>query len=256
MKSTLMKGFILTGLVIGSGVSFAQSGDTPPQRPPRNGAFNNGGNRQPQQRPRMTPEQRQEQSEERLRNVMKENGITEPADQNAVLAYLADELEARRPLRQKGMKLQEALSDSNTTDAQIKALVDDYHNAQKVEEQRRIKAQNDLDAKIHYTKNPRMEGFLMLMGVLGDGQPMMQGRRSSQGGRNNRPGRGQGDRGGRPERGPNERGNNDRRGQWMQRFDKNGDGVLDEQERAEMEAQRQQRGRNPRDRQGVPDDND
>jgi len=256
MKSTLIKGLVLTGLMVGGGVSFAQNGGAPAQRPPYNNNNSYSNNNRPQQRPRMTPEQRQEQSEERLRGVMKENGITEEADQNAVLAYLSDELEARKPLRQMGMKLQGALGDTATTDVQIKALVEDYQNAQAVEKQRRLKAQSDLDAKIHYTKNPRMEAFLMLMGVLGDGQPMMQGRRSPEGGRNDRPGRGPGGRGGRGDRGGRDQGNNgDRRGQWMQRFDKNGDGTLDDQERAQMEAQRQQRGRNnPGHSQGIPTD--
>lgn len=209
MKNTFNWSLVLTGLVLGGSIAFAQPNpnDGPPPPPP---------NGQPPRPPRETPEQRRQEQETQLRTLMSSNGVTDAPTQDAVLTYLEDELKARAPLRQMGLKLYRALGDQNISNDQIQAMIADYQNAQDLENQRRTKSQSDLDAKIHYTKNPRLQGLLLLMGVLGDGPPLMEGQR-----RPNQPGNGQNPR-------------------MMQRFDKNGDGTLDAQERAALQAYRQQ----------------
>jgi len=221
MKQSFNKwSLILASLTMSSAIAIAQPG------PPRPG--NNPPPNAQQQRPRMTPEERRKQTEDKLREMMTRNGVTDTTTQDTVLAYLSNELDARQPLRQMGEKLNRALSDQSITDDQIKAMIADYQNAQDLEQQNRIKAQSDLDAKIHYSQNPRLEGLLMLMGVLGDGPPLMEGpRRPNPRGNNDRPN----DKGGNPEA----------RKKMLEMFDKNGDGKLDEQEKAAMQAYIQQR---------------
>ena len=238
MKSTFKWSLMLASLALSGAIAMAQPGNQPPP-PPGNYPPPNAG---PQQRPRMTPEERRKETENKLREMMTHNGITDASTQDAVLAYLSNELDARRPLRQMGVKLQRALGDQSIADDQIKALIADYQNAQEMENQRRIKAQSDLDGKIHYSQNPRLQGLLMLMGVLGDGPPLMEGAREpNQRGGNNRPDQ-NGGQGGNPEQ----------RQKILQRFDKNNDGKLDADERAAMQAYRQEHGRKQNGNQNPP----
>ncbi len=229
MKSTFKWSLMLTSLAMTGAVAIAQPAPPPAGNPPQPNA------RPPRpDRPRMSPEDRRKQMEDNLREMMTNNGVTDTSTQDAVLAYLSNELDARRPLRQMGVKLQRALGDQSITDDQIKAMVADYQNAQDLETQRRSKAQSDLDAKIHYTQNPRLQGLLMLMGVLGDGPPLMEAPRGpNQRGGDNRPNQ-DGERGG---------GNPDMRKKMMEMFDKNHDGKLDADERAAMQAYRQEHGK-------------
>ena len=226
MKRSSMKwSLILASLAISGTVAIAQPGPPPPgNNPPPNA--------QPRpDRPRMTPEERRKETEDKLREMMTNNGVTDTSTQDAVLAYLSNELAARQPLRQMGVKLQRALADQSITDDQIKAMIADYQNAQDLENQNRTKAQSDLDAKIHYSQNPRLQGLLMLMGVLGDGPPLMEGPR--------RPN--QRDNDDRPNKNGNKEGNPEARKKLLGMFDKNGDGKLDAQEKAAMQAYIQQR---------------
>ncbi|MEO6906857.1 MAG: hypothetical protein ABI210_03110 [Abditibacteriaceae bacterium] len=239
MKDTFKWSLMLTGLVLSGAVALAQPGPPPPgNNPPPPNARPRPNNQ------RMTPEERRKESEVKLRQMMTNNGITDTSTQDAVLAYLSNELETRKPLRQMGVKLQRALTDQSITDDQIKAMIADYKNAQDLESQNRTKAQSDLDAKIHYSKNPRLQGMLMLMGVLGDGPPLMEGsRRPNERGGKNR---------------PNQDGNKDftnpeQRKKMLAMFDKNGDGKLDAQEKAAMEAYiQQQRGNTQNNNQAQP----
>jgi hypothetical protein len=229
MKSTFKWSLMLTSVALSGAIAIGQPGNQPPPPPPRNNPPPKAG--QPP-RPHMTPEERRKETEDRMRAMMTDNGITDTATQDAVLAYLANELQARGPLRRMGVKLQRALGNPDISDDQIKGLIADYQNAQDLENQRRTKAQSDLDAQIHYSQNPRLQGLLMLMGVLGDGPPLMQGPREPN----------QRDGNNRPNQNPNEgKGTNpEMRQKMLQMFDKDHDGKLDATERAAMQAYRQQ----------------
>jgi len=233
---------MLTSLAMTGAVATAQPAPPPAGNPPPPNA-------RPQRpdRPRSSPEDRRKQTEDKLREMMIHNGITDISTQDAVLAYLSNELNARRPLRQLGVKLQRALGDQSITDDQIKGMIADYQNAQDLENQRRIKEQSDLDAKIHYSQNPRLQGLLMLMGVLGDGPPLMEGPRGPNQRDGNRPDQNRpnqnGERGG---------GNPEMRKKMLEMFDKNNDGKLDADERAAMQAYRQEHGKKQNDNQAPP----
>lgn len=236
MKSTFKWSLIVMSLAMSSAVAIAQPAPPPGNPPPPNARP------QGHDRPRMSPEEQRKQSEDRLREVMTTNGVTDTSTQDAVLTYLSNELEARQPLRQMGSKLYRALEDQSISDDQIKAMIADYQNAQDMEKQRRAKAQSDLEGKIHYSQNPRLEGLLMLMGVLGNGPPLMEGPRKP---------RGEGDRPN-PKNGNAEGGNPEMRQKLLQMFDKNGDGKLDPDERAAAQAYRQEHANKPKGNQAPP----
>lgn len=205
----------------------APKGDNPAprERPNRNNLRNNRGNNL------QGPEQN-------LRRLMTQAGIGEGATQDAILEYVRTDLQARSSLREQGIKLIQALRAGAVTDEQMAALVADYRAAQQAEKSRREQAEAELDAKINYSKNPRLEAMLLLAGVIGEGGGLMMP--PGFGGRGGGPGRRGGGQDDGQNRTPQER--EARRQRMLERFDANKDGKLDAQEEAVMREQRQQGG--------------
>lgn len=123
-----------------------------------------------------------------LRRQLEGIGVTETAQQDATMAYLKEEFEARSKVSQKGGKLAQALRGDALTDAQIVGLLNEYQVALEDEKVRRQKAQTKFKAKLDYTKTPKLEAWLVVLGAVGDGQPMMLGNLggNQRGGNNNR----------------------------------------------------------------------
>jgi hypothetical protein len=210
-------------------------------------------------------EQMRQQMEERMRAMLGQVGVNEKETQDSVLEFIKNDMEARRPLREQGMKLFQALRNGGVNDDQMLALVTDYRAAQEAETARREQAMKDFDAKVHYTKNPRLEAVLLLAGVIGEGGNAMflqmggggfgaggggrgmGGRGGADGANGGAPGAGFG--GGPNAAGPNAGGNQgdnearreEMRKKLLERFDKNGNGQLDEDERAAMQQERERR---------------
>jgi len=162
-------------------------------------------------------------ADQAIRKMMAQAGVEDVAKQDAVLAFVKADMEARRPLREQGQKLLQALREGAVTDDQLLALVTDYRASQEAEQIRREKAQEELDEKIKFGENPRLEAMLLLAGLIGDGGAI-NGAQFGKGG-------GQGD-------------NAEKRKLMTERFDKNADGKLDRDEKKLMREERQaQRGK-------------
>lgn len=116
--------------------------------------------------------QRRRRTEERLRGAMTNLGFSDPALQGAVMTYIAQEEEARRPLRDQSRKVYQALR-GGVPDAQVLILMSDWRSAVEADKARHLQAQTKLDAQIGYSKSPRLEAMLLLMGVVGDGPLLM-----------------------------------------------------------------------------------
>jgi hypothetical protein len=127
----------------------------------------------------MTPEQRkqmQEQMEQRMAQMREQNvrtmliraGFTDTALQDAVVAFVQDQDKAANSLREQATKLRELLGNQAATDAQTATLLNDLHAAADTEKDRRTKAEAALDTKIGYTKKPKLEAILTIMGIVGD----------------------------------------------------------------------------------------
>lgn len=173
--------------------------------------------------------------DEAIRKMMAMGGVPEIATQDAVLAYMKEDVEARRPLREAGMKLFQALRAADVNDEQMLALVTDYRAAQETEKVRREQAQNALDAKVNFTRNPRLEAMLLLAGLIGDGGGLVGG---GQGGYNPRGANfGQGGNG----QGKNAEKQAANLKKLLERFDKNANGQLDPDEMAAAKQWRQER---------------
>lgn len=116
--------------------------------------------------------ERRRKTEERMRAAMTNLGFSDPALQSALMTYIAQEEEARRPLREQSRKVYQALR-SNVPDAQVLILMSDWRSALEADKARHLQAQAALDAQIGYSKSPRLEAMLLLMGVVGDGPLLM-----------------------------------------------------------------------------------
>jgi hypothetical protein len=124
----------------------------------------------------MTPAERQQlmrqNRETSMRRLLERAGITDAATQNTVLQYVNSEQEAREKaratLRTANQKLAQAVRTGAVTEAQLGTLLDEFQNAAADEKERRAKASAELDRKVGYTRNPRLEAVLTTMGAIGD----------------------------------------------------------------------------------------
>jgi hypothetical protein len=238
LENTMKKQFFKMGMAVCAGVLLTQVAWAQPDLNEAPKADNPPENNRPRRNMQMNMEERRKAMEDRMREMLVHVGVNEAATQDAILAYVQTDLEARRPMREQTTKLFKALN-GGVTDAQLLALVTDYRAAQEAEKARRETALQELDAKIHYTQNPRLEAILLLAGLLGDGQGNMM--LMGGGGRG---GNGFGGQGGQGMQGNNAQRREQMQQRMLQRFDKNNDGKLDADEQAAAQQWRQERRQN------------
>jgi hypothetical protein len=251
----MKKQFLKMGMAVCAGVLLTQVAWAQPDLNEAPKADNPPENNRPRRNMQMNMEERKKAMEDRMREMLVHVGVNEAPTQDAILAYVQTDLEARRPMREQTTKLFRALN-GGVTDAQLLALVTDYRAAQEAEKARREAALQDLDAKIHYTQNPRLEAILLLAGLLGDGQGSMMF--MGGGGAGGRGGQGFGGQGGQGAQGNNAQRREQMQQRMLQRFDKNNDGKLDADEEAALRQWRQERQQNRNNRQpadGAPNNN-
>ena len=109
------------------------------------------------------------QSENRLREEMRRCGITTTAAQDAILAYLEADEKGRAQVRGTARQLAKAIR-GGALPERIKDLNADYKNALERDRLRRETARTALNAQVGYSFDPVVEGLLLLVGILGDGQ--------------------------------------------------------------------------------------
>jgi hypothetical protein len=131
----------------------------------------------------MTPEQRQQlmrqNRETSMRRLLERAGVTDVTTQNTIVTYATNEQEARdrarQTLRASNQKLAQAVRTGAVTESQLGTLLDEFQNAAADEKDRRAKSAADLDRKVGYTKNPRLEAVLTTLGIVGDESLYMTG---------------------------------------------------------------------------------
>lgn len=106
--------------------------------------------------------------EKRGRKLLTDAGFEDKAVQDAIIAFIEAQRLARRPLLEMAQRIATGLRDENVTEAQIGDLLADFREASDDDKVRYESALRDLDAQISYSKKPRLEAFLTLIGVLGD----------------------------------------------------------------------------------------
>jgi hypothetical protein len=200
-QSKWLVGPLAVGLTLGAaGVLCAQPdpnnqpmGDNPPA--PQGGNRPNSRNMTSDQRKQweeQTQQRNQMMREQGVRAVLNQYGFGDKALQDAVVAYVKAQDLASAPLGEDSRKLQGAMV-GDVGDDQITALLTAWRADIEAERKRRETALAELDTKIHFTKNPRLEALLTMRGFIGEENGfstngMMGGR--GQGGMNF--GRGQG----------------------------------------------------------------
>ena len=113
-------------------------------------------------------EQLQDRRAETLRQSLTQGGFEEKTLQDAVIEFADEQIKAALSLREKTSKISDAVADKTTTDAQISVLLNDLHTAQAAEKARRAASEKALDAKINYTKKPRLEALLTTLNLIGE----------------------------------------------------------------------------------------
>lgn len=136
----------------------APKGQNPANRPPRGlGAFQ-----------ALTPEQQRAAITTYVRPQLVAANVTDQKQQDAVIAFVTDELEARQKLGASARSLAVATSDTALTDAQVAGLLNEYVGAIQDDKTRHQKALDTLKAAINVSQFPRLEASLTLLGLLND----------------------------------------------------------------------------------------
>jgi hypothetical protein len=132
--------------------------------------------------------------EERQRQLMTNAGITDQATQDAIVAFVAAQEVARRPLLEMARNLSLTLNNPNATAEQTTTGLAAFREASVADQTRYETALKELDTQIRYSTNPKVETFLTLIGVLGNEVAPLGGPNVvfAQGGRGQGEGRGQG----------------------------------------------------------------
>jgi hypothetical protein len=144
------------------------------QNPPNQNPGGNGGNR-PDFR-NMTPEQRQQffqqqwaaMQERNIRRTLERAGFTNQQLEDTVVAFDAYQEEGTAPLRAMAEKLVTAVSTVGTPDADVARLLKEFQDAVAKEKERRKAGRAELDKRIGYAKQPRLELVLTTLGLVGD----------------------------------------------------------------------------------------
>jgi hypothetical protein len=117
-----------------------------------------------------------------VRQQLIDGGFVDKAVQDAVVEFSNAQIKAALALREKSAKVSEALNDKATTDAQLSVLLNDLRAAQADEKDRRETEDKALDAKINFTKQPRLEALLVTMNLIGEGSGGLLGGMGNMGG--------------------------------------------------------------------------
>ncbi len=131
----------------------------------------------------MTPEQREAAIGRYMKSQIERAGITDETQQDVVIEYIQNEMDARQDLQESSRTLGTALRNKTLTDAQVAGLLNTYMGEVEDDKARRAAAQKKLSETVDMPKAPRLEAMLVLMGAWGDA-PNMGGNMLAGRGRN------------------------------------------------------------------------
>jgi hypothetical protein len=127
---------------------------------------------QPNAQQTQTAQQEQKQYRSRLitsmRLSMRIHQLNDEELQNTLITFLIEQGVARRNLRAQGAKLREAMRNTMLSDTQVSEILRSYRAASEQTKADYNKALIELDAKIGYSKNPRLEATLVMLNIIGD----------------------------------------------------------------------------------------
>lgn len=112
-----------------------------------------------------TPEQRRALIAAFMRQQLVTANVTGQKQQDAVIAFVSDELDARQKIGEVANPLSTAVRGQTMTDAQIAGLLNEYVAALQEDKTRHQKALDTLKASINVSQFPRLEAGLTLLGL-------------------------------------------------------------------------------------------
>lgn len=117
--------------------------------------------------------QRQQQiaavsADERQRFLMQSAGVSEIAEQDALLAFAIELSQHRQPVTEAATQLSTLLGDVASSPEALSTQLTKLQTASKSFRTWKEGALKELDVKVNYSTNARMQSLLILVGILGD----------------------------------------------------------------------------------------
>lgn len=129
----------------------------------------------PDERQRFFEERMQEENEHLLREALEWAGLNELPLQDTVIAFIREQEAARVPLRKQRQRLIAALRDRSHNGKEAQQAIVSWRKATQAVKEHYATALKELDAKIEYSKKPRLEALLTTLGLLDDSSFMAGG---------------------------------------------------------------------------------
>jgi len=121
---------------------------------------------------KMTPQQRRQAvlqiADQTLRGSMNWLGYGDKPTQDAVVACMVEQEDAAELVRTAHRKVAQALLNNALPETQVSTLMADLRSAVEEARTKQETAMAALDAKVGFSKKPRLEAFLTMVGLIGD----------------------------------------------------------------------------------------
>jgi hypothetical protein len=126
-----------------------------------------------ERRAQMQQVQRQQQiaavgGDERQRYLMQSAGVADATVQDPIIAFVNEQAQKRQTVTEAARKLSDLMADANATPDAISTQLEVLRTASKEFRAWKESALKELDAKIGYSKDSRLQSLLVLVGILGD----------------------------------------------------------------------------------------
>jgi hypothetical protein len=123
-------------------------------------------------RAQMEQMRRQEQiasvsGDDRQRYLMQSAGVSDTTVQDAIIAFVNDQAQKRQTVTEAARKLSDLMADASATPDAISAQLEVLRAASKEFRTWKEGALKELDAKIGYSKDSRLQSLLVLVGIIG-----------------------------------------------------------------------------------------
>jgi hypothetical protein len=107
-------------------------------------------------------------ADDRQRYLMQSAGVTDATAQDAIIAFVLAQTEKRQTVTEAARQLSNLMADANSTPEAISTQLETLRTASKEFRTWKEGALKELDAKIGYTKDSRLQSLLVLVGIIGD----------------------------------------------------------------------------------------
>lgn len=119
-----------------------------------------------------SPQQRRQEALQRLEKTLRDTmnwcEMTDKPMQDAVVQCAVAQDEALQPVREAHRKVAQALVDKQAGNAQFSTLLNDWRAAVEDAKEKRKNAITKLQAQSDFVRQPKLESFLTITGLLGD----------------------------------------------------------------------------------------